>query len=102
MYAEQFYVVRSKQTGQYLLARPQLADPSEADLNNPKEFLLTFREHADALTYLNRFAESSAAAFAVEAIAGSQVGKVLTRWGYHGIALVSDPLVPQVDFMVRA
>ncbi len=37
--------------------------------------------------------------FTVESISGTQVGNLVKRWGFTGVGIVSDPLLPKVDFM---
>lgn len=99
MYSNVYYLVRSKKDGQYLVARPRVA--SDAEASTPTEFLLVFQEHADALTYLNAFAQAMADQFGVESVPSSQLGNVMTRWGYRGFGIVQDPLLPKVEFMMR-
>lgn len=104
MYAEIFYLLRSRADGQYLVARPGRPDSEQTPEQAPDQkpdpgFLLMFREHADALSYLNTHGASVARQFAVESIPGSQLKALMTRWGFAGLGMVSDPLLPQVDFL---
>jgi hypothetical protein len=39
--------------------------------------------------------------FAVEPLPDSQLNSLLKRWGFTGIGMVQDPLLPQIDFLVR-
>ena len=98
MLSELFYLLRSRTDGQYLVARPR-GNPPDA----PPEpgFLLMFKEHADALSYLNRHGASVADRFAVETISGTQLSNLLKRWGFEGVGVVEDPLLPRVDFLRR-
>ncbi len=100
MFSQTFYLIRSKTDGQYLLAHPRMnnANPDQP----PPGYLLMFKEHFDALSYLNTHAGSELAdRFAVEPMPGSQIGNLLQRWGFAGVGLVEDPLVPQVEFLQR-
>lgn len=97
MLSEVYYVVRSRTDGQYLVARPKMASE---DLDRPSpSFLLVFRENSDALTYLNTHAGELATRFGVESIPGTQVAPLLKRWGFFGVGMVEDPLLPRVEFM---
>jgi hypothetical protein len=98
MLSELFYLLRSRTDGQYLVARPR-GNPPDA----PPEpgFLLMFKEHADALSYLNRHGAMVADRFAVETISGTQLSNLLKRWGFEGVGVVEDPLLPRVDFLQR-
>jgi hypothetical protein len=98
MLSELFYLLRSRTDGQYLVARPR-GNPPDA----PPEpgFLLMFKEHADALSYLNRHGAAVADRFAVETISGTQLTNLLKRWGFEGVGVVEDPLLPRVDFLRR-
>ena len=83
-----YYLIRSKADGSYLLAHP----------NPDSAYLLIFREHFDALGYLNTHAWDIAAQFAVESVPSTQVGNLLKRWGFSGVGIVQDPLFPKIDF----
>ncbi|WP_026732179.1 hypothetical protein [Fischerella sp. PCC 9605] len=93
MFSEVYYLVRSKTDGSYLTARPN---------SEGLGYLLVFREHFDALSYLNTHARDLANRFAVESLPGSQLGTLLKRWGFSGLAIVSDPLVPKVEFLQQS
>ncbi|WNZ24255.1 hypothetical protein HJG54_16250 [Leptolyngbya sp. NK1-12] len=96
MLSETFYLIRSKIDGQYLVARPRATDPGK--LPDPG-FLLMFREYADALSYLNTHGSGVADRFAVETIPGTQLKSLLKRWGFTGVGVVQDPLLPQIQFL---
>ena len=99
MAPEILYLIRSKIDGQYLVARPRpQADRAESQ-SPPPGFLLLFKEYADALTYLNAHAQEYADRFAVETIAGTQLGNLLKRWSFGGVGIVQDPLIPRVEFL---
>ncbi|MBW4463954.1 MAG: hypothetical protein KME07_00730 [Pegethrix bostrychoides GSE-TBD4-15B] len=95
MLSATLYLIRSKADGQYLVARPRAANP---DAPPDPGFLLLFKEHADALSYLNTHASGLMDRFGVESIPGSQLKTLMGRWGFTGIGMVQDPLVPEVEF----
>ena len=99
MYFQVYHLIRSKQDGQYLVARTRSA---AGEATQESGYLLLFKEHADALTYLNTHGAGVADRFGVEAIAGSQVGNLLKRWGFRGVGVVEDPLLPRVDFLEQS
>ncbi|WP_088894358.1 hypothetical protein [Leptolyngbya ohadii] len=102
MFADTFYLIRSRQDGQYLVARPRRADqPQSDDAPPPAGFVLLFGEHADALSYLNAHAREYADRFAVESIPKTQLASLLKRWGFEGCGIVTDPLLPKVEFLLR-
>ncbi len=90
MLSEVYYLLRSKADGRYITARPD---------EDASGYLLLFRENFDALSYLNTHAPDVANRFAVESIPGTQLGSLLKRWGFVGVAMVTDPLLPKVDFL---
>lgn len=90
MFSETYYIIRSSSDGRYLLAHPH---PETSG------YLLLFRENFDALSYLNTHAGELANRFAVESIPGTQLGNLLKRWGFSGVGVVTDPLLPKVEFM---
>lgn len=96
MFSQTYYLLRARQDGQYLVATGQ-ANEATPD-TEPMKFLLLFNDHAEALSYLNTHAAGYADRFAVESQAGTQLVKVLQRWGYEGVGLVKDPLIPTVEF----
>ncbi|MUH01339.1 hypothetical protein F7734_57350 [Scytonema sp. UIC 10036] len=91
MFSEVYYLLRSKADGRYLVARP--------NPDNASTYLLLFRENFDALSYLNTHAGEVANRFSVESLPGSQLGSLLQRWGFTGVGIVSDPLVPNIEFL---
>ncbi|MBW4557609.1 MAG: hypothetical protein KME59_17060 [Trichormus sp. ATA11-4-KO1] len=90
MFSEIYYIVRSQTDGRYLIAHPNAESSG---------YLLLFREHFDALSYLNAHAAEVANRFAVESLPGTQLGNLLKRWGFSGVGMVTDPLIPKVEFM---
>lgn len=90
MLSEVYYILRSKADGRYLTARPS---------ENALVYLLLFRENFDALTYLNTHAPEVTTRFAVESLPSTQLGGLLKRWGFTGVGIVTDPLLPKVDFL---
>jgi hypothetical protein len=95
MFSETFYLIRAKSDGRYLVARPEAARDSES-----AGYLILFREHHESLSYLNTHAEERSAQFSVEPIPGSQLKPLIRRWGFAGIGLVQDPLLPKLEFLV--
>jgi hypothetical protein len=103
MFADTFYLIRSRQDGQYLVARPRLKDAARSeDAPPPAGFVLLFAEHADALSYLNAHAREYADRFAVEPLPKTQLASLLKRWGFDGCGIVTDPLLPKVEFLSRS
>jgi len=115
-----YYVLRSRKDGQYVSADPRRRSPTSQDAasqrptapddadtqSNPASqaasgFLIVFQEHADGLTYLNTHAPELAGEFAVESLTQSQLMQLMQRWQFSGLGLVSDPLLPRVQFMQR-
>lgn len=91
MFSQTYYLIRSKMDGRYLAAHPE---------EDGKGYLLLFSEHFDALSYLNTHASDlSTNRLGVESIPGSQVTNLLKRWGFKGIGIVSDPLLPRIEFL---
>lgn len=91
MFTSVYYVIRSRTDGNYLVAHPQ-------DRNTPG-YLIVFRENFDALSYLNTHAPGLADQFAIEAVTSTQLKGILSRWGFVGIGMVQDPLLPRVEFL---
>lgn len=93
------YLLRSRQDGNYLVARPR-PKTAGAPQNQPNAgYLIMFQDHADGLTYLNAHAPELATKFAVESVTQSQLKTIMARWEFEGIGLVSDPLLPKIQFM---
>ncbi|MCG9891715.1 MAG: hypothetical protein MH252_11640 [Thermosynechococcaceae cyanobacterium MS004] len=90
MLSQTYYVVRSQTSGEYLVAHP-----SE---DRALAFLLVFSQDYDALSYLNAHAPSSRGDGRVETLSGTALRPTLDRWQLTGIGIVSDPLIPQVEF----
>jgi len=100
MLSQVLYLIRSKTDGSYLVARPhQTAETADGQAS--PGYLLLFQEHFDALSYLNTHGADVADRFAVESIAGTQVEVIIKRWGFVGVGLVQDPLLPRVEFLSR-
>jgi hypothetical protein len=91
-----YYLIRSRADGRYLVAHPRVANATEKN-----DYLLMFREDFDALSYLNTHGADVADQFAVESVAGSQIGSLLQRWGFIGVGIVQDPLLPKVEFFTN-
>jgi hypothetical protein len=93
MFSEVYYLLRSKADGRYLVAHP--------NPDSTATYLLLFRENFDALSYLNTHAGEVANRFSVESLPSSQLGNLLQRWGFTGVGIVSDPLVPSIEFLQK-
>lgn len=92
MFSETYYLIRSKTDGKYLTARPD---------NNENGYLLLFKENFDALSYLNTHAGELAVKLGVEAISGNQISPLIKRWGFIGVGIVQDALIPRIEFLIR-
>ncbi len=99
MFSQIYYLVRSKADGQYLAAHPH-ANP-DGNPTQQQSYLLMFREHYEALSYLNTHARDVVDRFAIESISGSQLETLLQRWNFSGVGMVQDPLLPKVKFLSR-
>lgn len=95
MFSQIFYVLRSKVDGQYLVAHPRGSAPGSA----ASGYVLLFKEHFDALGFLNQHSADLADQFGVESLPGSQLENLLKRWGFEGMGVVEDPLLPRVEFL---
>lgn len=88
------YVIRSRQDGKYLVARvANNEDSPEAS------YLLLFKTDYEALSYINTHGKDVRDRLNVESLASPQLKSLLQRWGYQGIGLVEDPLIPQISFL---
>jgi len=96
MFDQVHYLIRSKIDGSYLAAHPK---PSNPDAKSQAGYLLMFPENFDALSYLNKYAADVRDRFAVESIAGSGLKSLLDRWGFNGVGIVQDPLLPKIEFL---
>lgn len=96
MISQIYYLIRSQADGRYLLAQVDNGDDSAA-----RSYLLMFKEHFDALSYLNTHGSDVSDRFAVEAVSGTQIKGLLQRWGFTGIGIVQDPLIPQIEFLSK-
>ncbi|MBD1904089.1 hypothetical protein NDI37_22115 [Funiculus sociatus GB2-A5] len=93
MFSQIYYLIRSKVDGQYIAAKPDKTATGGG-------YLLMFNEDFDALSYLNTHAPDVANRFAIESISGSQIKGLLQRWGFTGIGVVEDPLLPKIQFLL--
>ncbi len=104
MLSQVFYLIRSQADGQYLVARTKAEPKQKGDQTSDAQavdvqYLLVFKEHYDALSYINTHGADVANRFAVESIAGTQLGNLLKRWGFAGMGMVQDPLLPRIEFL---
>ena len=93
MFSQIYYLVRSKADGRYLAAHPD-RDPQGANAG----YLLLFKEDFEALSYLNTHGANVVDRFGVESIPGSQLKNLLQRWGFAGVGIIGDPLLPTIEF----
>jgi hypothetical protein len=91
MYSEIFYLIRSKLDGKYLVAHPKTKDGMG--------YLILFKEHFEALSYLNKYAEEVRDRFSVESLPAFQLKSLVKRWEFEGVGIVQDPLLPQIEFL---
>jgi hypothetical protein len=94
MLSQVYYVIRSRVDGNYLTA-----NFSQGSSATKASYLLMFREHFEALSYLNTHASDLRDRFAVESVPGTQITGLMKRWGFAGVGIVQDPLIPQVEFL---
>lgn len=90
------YLIRSKKDGKYLAARVQAEGDRSSD-----SYLLIFSEDHQALSYINTHGQAMSDRLTVESVSPTQVKQLLQRWGYRGVALVTDPLIPEIQFMTQ-
>ena len=93
MLSQTYYTLRARQDGKYIVARP--------NSDRPSQYLLLFQEVADARSYLNTHGADMGDRFEIETALAPQVKMLLERWRFAGIALVRDPLVPEIEFLGR-
>ncbi len=94
MFSDSRYLIRSRQDGQYLVARIKVTNQEKLN-----QYVLIFKENYDALSYLNTHAKNLADRFSVETVNESQIKSVIQRWGFNGIGLVNDPIEPSIEFL---
>ncbi|MDY7005290.1 MAG: hypothetical protein SWX82_15495 [Cyanobacteriota bacterium] len=87
-----YYLLRSKVDGSYISANP---NPDEA-----VKFLLLFQEDFDARSYLNTHVPEVADRLTIESIPATQLKTILKRWGFQGVGVIQDPLLPNIEFMI--
>ena len=88
------YVIRSQKDGKYLAAR---VSPNE---DSPEvSYLLIFKADYEALSYINTHGKGMSDRLGVESLSSPQLKSLLQRWGYQGIGLVEDPLIPDISFL---
>ena len=88
--SEVYYLVRSNNDGRYLTAHID---------DHTSGYLLLFTENFDALSYLNTHANDLANRLGVESITKMQLGSLIKRWNFAGVGIVTDPLLPKIDFL---
>ena len=99
MLSQTHYLIRSRNDGSYLAAYPHLAANA---MRTPEQgYILLFKEHYEALSYLNTHASGMSDRFAVEVLTGPQLEGIFARWNFKGVAVVQDPLLPKIEFLTR-
>jgi hypothetical protein len=58
-----------------------------------------FKEDFEAMSYLNTHAADLANRLTVEPLASNKIGSLLKRWGFAGVGIVNDPLLPEIEFL---
>ena len=101
MFSQVYYLLRSKIDGQYLVARPRSDSTEAPESEKTGGFLVLFSADHDALSYLNTHGADVANRFSLETIPGGRLGQLMDRWGFDGVGVVTDPLIPQIDFLRR-
>ena len=87
------YLVRSKRDGKYLVAR--VPDESGAEAS----YLLVFQQDYDAMSYINAHGGEFSNRLMIESVSPMQLKSLMQRWGYSGLAIVTDPLLPNIQFV---
>lgn len=88
-----YYIIRSKQDGKYLVANIENKEGKNCS------YLLVFKEDFEPLSYLNIHGQEYSHHFAVESIAYPQLKGIMQRWGFTGIGIVEDYLIPTIKFL---
>lgn len=97
MLSQVYYLLRSKADGSYVVAR--LNNQQENSKNS--NYLLIFNESYDALSYIATHGNDIRESFAVESIVSNQLGNLMQRWGFTGVGIVQDPLLPKINFLAE-
>ena len=87
------YLIRSKKDGKYLVARMPEQSGIEAS------YLLVFQHDYDALSYINTHGQEYSDRLRVETASPTQLKGLMERWSYAGFGIVSDPLIPKIQFV---
>jgi hypothetical protein len=88
---ELYYVLRSRLNGQFLVAHP--------DPDAQQKYVLVFKADYEAMSYLSAHGATAQAQLAVECLSAAQLRINLDRWGFQGIGLVEDPILPSIQFL---
>lgn len=87
------YVIRSRKDGKYLVARLPEQSGIEAS------YLLVFQQDYDALSYVNTHGKEYSDRLTVETASPTQLKSLMERWSYAGFGIVTDPLLPNIQFV---
>jgi hypothetical protein len=88
-----YYLIRAKQDGQYLVAK------IDNQQGKNSRYLLVFKEDFEALSYLNAHAQDYSPQFTVESVSNAQLKGIMQRWGFNGMGIVEDYLIPKIKFL---
>lgn len=53
------------------------------------------------MSYLNTHAGGLTQHFTIETISREQLASEIQRWGFSGVGIVRDPLVPDIEFLLH-
>ncbi|MGF1457913.1 MAG: hypothetical protein ACFBSG_02695 [Leptolyngbyaceae cyanobacterium] len=95
MYSQIYYILRSRQDGRHLAARPDGPDSQQT-------YLLIFQADHEALSYLSVHAPDMRDRFSIESVTAYQFKDTLNHWGFGGIGFVNDPAIPNISFIERS
>jgi hypothetical protein len=93
MFNQIYYLIRSKKDGKYLVAKIDHQPRGESS------YLLVFKENFEALSYLNAHAPEYGPQFSLESVNNAQLQGIIKRWGFTGVGMVEDPLLPTIKFL---
>jgi hypothetical protein len=93
MFSQVYYLLRAKKDGKYLVAH------QTNQAGKKQSYLLIFTQDFEALSYLNNHAPEYVKEFCLESASHQQLKLIIARWGFSGLAMVEDSLIPQVNFL---
>ncbi len=93
MFSQIYYLLRAKKDGKYLVANQANQE------GNKQRYLLVFSQDFEALSYLNAHSPEYVKEFSIESVSSQQLKLIIARWGFFGLAMVEDSLIPKVKFL---